>query len=217
MAFEPEELPPLVTHMTIAIFWKLHGSERHKFLGAFEVARAQLVRWGYLTSSSFPGPVEKIKLTAKGRKKDRPHKSEGAIKTVVFAALYRRWFKPEKDVKKIEEIAGRKGGPPKGLDPTRVEKVKKQRRKDEAKKKSPLRKKQKERGTISKKAGTGKVQKAKVGALKKKRGSLAAKTPKPKAGKKRMRARVPKATKAQKTAKTKKIKRAKKVARKRGR
>lgn len=217
MAFEPEELPPLLTHMTMAIFWKLHGSERHKFLGAFEVARAQLVRWGYLTSASFPGPVERIKLTAKGRKKNRRHLSEGAVKVVVFGALYRRWFKAEDDVKKAEDLADRKGGPPKGLAPTRVENVKKQRRKDEEKKKSPLRQKQKERRALAKKVGSGKVQKAKVGPLKKKRGSLAAKVPKPKAPKKPMRARVPKATKAQKTKKTKKIKRAKKATRKRGR
>lgn len=211
MAFEPEQLPPLVTHMTMAIFWKLHGSERHKFLGAFEVARAQLVRWGYLTGGSFPGPVEGIKLTAKGRKKNRPHTSEGAVKTVVFAALYRRWFKPEKDVKKAEELAERKGGPPKGLDPTRIEKVKKQRRKDEEKKKSPLRKKQKERRALGKRAGSGNVRKAKVGPLKTKTRSLAAKPPSAKAKKKPMRARVPRVTKAQK------IKRAKKVTRKRGR
>ena len=209
MAFEPEQLPPLLTHMTMAIFWKLGGSERHKFLGAFEVARAQLTRWGYLTSASFPGPVDKIKLTAKGRKKNSAHMSEGAVKTVVFAALYRRWFKPEKDIKSADKIADRKGGPPKGLDPTRVEKVKKTKRKDEEKKKSPLRKKQSER-KLTKKKRAAKVAKAKVSPLKKKTGSKAAKVPKAKATKKAMAAKIPRAKKTQKTKRMKRTKKAKK-------
>lgn len=88
------KLPVLLKHNTYAIYLVLKGSNKSRFVEAFTIARSRLHEYGYLTQESVAGPVEKIKLTSKGVKRNNHHTNEGAIKSKRFDALYRQFIAP---------------------------------------------------------------------------------------------------------------------------
>lgn len=88
---KPEDLPAILMHMTMAIFDKLGGTERKRFLGAYDISRHQLVSFGYLKKGSETGPITNVVLTSRGHTKNRPHRSEGAMKKKRFLKLYERY------------------------------------------------------------------------------------------------------------------------------
>ena len=88
MEFPASRLPALLRHMTMAIFENLSGSQRKRFLSAFEISRSRLTEWGYLTPPSKSGPLEGITLTSKGIKQNRKHLNEGRKKNMAFEQYY---------------------------------------------------------------------------------------------------------------------------------
>lgn len=84
-------IPNLVKHCVVAIVkgGTVQGSLKDKFLGAWNIARSRLVEYGFLRSGSETGPASKIKLTAKGEKREREHTSEGRMKSRQFDQWWR--------------------------------------------------------------------------------------------------------------------------------
>jgi hypothetical protein len=87
-------LPALLKHNTYAIYLTLPGGPKERFLNAFAIARSRLAEYGYLTLDSAFGSVGKIKLTAKGKKRNNFHSNEGAAKNKRFDDMYLRWIAP---------------------------------------------------------------------------------------------------------------------------
>jgi len=79
------QIPRLVKHMTMAI---LRKGKIHKIDDAFEIARAQLVKYGYLAHGSDKGPVSNIKLTSEGKKKNREHARRPMRTVMAFDKLF---------------------------------------------------------------------------------------------------------------------------------
>jgi hypothetical protein len=102
MEYPASRLPALLKHMTLAIFKKKKGQEKQRFLEAFEIARHQLVQYGYLTAVSKSGPLKMIKLTGKGIKKSAEHDRESAAKERAFAQLYEQ-YRASLEVQESEE------------------------------------------------------------------------------------------------------------------
>lgn len=118
---KPEDLPDLVKHMTLAIFNKIPGTEKKRFLVALEITRSQLVTFGHLKSGAERGPISDIVMTEKGRSYNRRHRAEGPKKGKEFVKLYNRYQKavdaantideedvPKKPAKKQNRSAGAK-------------------------------------------------------------------------------------------------------------
>lgn len=60
-------LPLQLQRVALALFEKLKGSERTRFLEAFAIARSRLTEQGYLTRGSETGSLGFIRVTADGR------------------------------------------------------------------------------------------------------------------------------------------------------
>jgi hypothetical protein len=91
------EFPKLLKHCTVAVYGNLKVPDpKDRFQQAFAIARAQLSKYGYLTTDSATGPVENIRLTAQGMKREANHSRErgGWNKTVEFDKMY-RWIETE--------------------------------------------------------------------------------------------------------------------------
>jgi len=88
------KIPVLLKHNTYAVFLVLKGDIKKRFTEAFAIARSRLHEYGYLTSESVSGPVEKISLTSKGVQRNNHHTNEGAIKSKRFDAMYRQYIAP---------------------------------------------------------------------------------------------------------------------------
>lgn len=82
-------IPILVKHVTIAI-WTKQGKVPARFHEAFDIARSQLVKQGYLAPGSQLGPAERIRLTSAGVKRNRKHLREGAHKNREFDRVYEK-------------------------------------------------------------------------------------------------------------------------------
>jgi hypothetical protein len=91
MEFPPDQLPRLLTHMVVAVFKKMRGGERAKFISAMKISRARLVELRYLTPPSLEGPLDRIHLTSAGSEKNRPHMTESRAKQVEFNKLYAKY------------------------------------------------------------------------------------------------------------------------------
>jgi len=73
-------VPFLVKHVAMAIYESgdVHGkSPTQKITGALDIARHRLVEYGFLRKGSETGPVEEIRLTVKGLKREQKHKYHG--------------------------------------------------------------------------------------------------------------------------------------------
>lgn len=92
----PQNIPAILKHMTVAIFRgsTVPGSGSVKFLNAFNVARANLSRYGYLSGGE-EGPVSSIGLTGAGKEKEvqKIAQPRGAEKRAFFDGLYIQWVK----------------------------------------------------------------------------------------------------------------------------
>jgi hypothetical protein len=87
-----EGIPAILRHCTLAIFEKLRGDPQTRFKNAFAIARAHLVKHGYLADESDIGTVENIRLTLKGRRREQKHLMEGSkgdLKNARFMELFR--------------------------------------------------------------------------------------------------------------------------------
>lgn len=87
------DLPKILKHCTVAIYsgGSIKATDsRDRFQQAFLMARASLTKYGYLSSGSATGSVEKIHLTAKGVLRESKHSRErgGYGKTMMFDRLY---------------------------------------------------------------------------------------------------------------------------------
>ncbi len=61
----------------------------HRLQSAIDIARAQLVKYGYLTPGSLTGPLEEVRLTPKGRERNLKHANhDRVVKTYRFDLLY---------------------------------------------------------------------------------------------------------------------------------
>lgn len=72
-------VPLLVKHMTMAIFEKggiEGGTQKEKFISAWNIARARLTQYGMLAHGSDKGPASNISLTGKGTKREVVHQRE---------------------------------------------------------------------------------------------------------------------------------------------
>lgn len=85
----PGNIPDLVKHVTIAVLEKgVKGSNKlDKFVNALAIARGKLSQWGYIEGGA-TGPVEDIKLTAKGVTRNFKHAGERGRKTDEFDRLF---------------------------------------------------------------------------------------------------------------------------------
>jgi hypothetical protein len=89
------EVPHLVKHTTIAI-WKhggVAGGPRERFVSAWNIARARLTEYGYLTKGSEGGKAADIKLTGKGVQRNHKHarEADGKAKSAMFDEMF-RWI-----------------------------------------------------------------------------------------------------------------------------
>lgn len=66
-------VPRIVKHMTVAIMSKSTGRSARGFLDAYEIAKAQLSKYGYLTGVGKKKGPEDLKLTSKGMVLERRH------------------------------------------------------------------------------------------------------------------------------------------------
>lgn len=86
------KIPFLVKHVALAIYESgdVKGSTpTQKITGAMDIARHRLVEYGFLYPGSQTGPVENMKLTAKGLERERKHKYHGPkTKNQKFDKLY---------------------------------------------------------------------------------------------------------------------------------
>jgi len=104
----PADIPRLVKHMTLAIMRERGATS---FKDAFQIARAQLTRYGYLARGSDEGPADNIKLTQKGRKRERDHARRPLRASIDFDRRYVAAF-PAGDADR-ETSKDRAGGEPK--------------------------------------------------------------------------------------------------------
>lgn len=91
MIVEHDALPALLKHMVLAIY-KKKGTGASAFAAAMDIARSQLVEHGYLTLPSKEGPLSRLRLTAKGQRKDAEHRADKARarKMGAFKTLYEK-------------------------------------------------------------------------------------------------------------------------------
>ena len=86
------DIPVLVKHCALAIYEDhyVFGTKYRQVLGAFAIARHRLVEYGLLKKGSEKGTPDKIKLTAKGMKREAIHlrESDGQLKTMKWDKLY---------------------------------------------------------------------------------------------------------------------------------
>lgn len=89
MIVESDALPLLLRHMVLAIY-KKKGRGAAAFSAAMDIARSQLVLYGYLTKPSAEGPLSRVRLTSKGTRKDAEHRADKgrARKVQAFKTLY---------------------------------------------------------------------------------------------------------------------------------
>ena len=106
MDLPADRLPELLRHMVVAVFAKLPGSSRKRFIGAMNIARARLVELHYLTPPSLDGPLERIQLTAPGSKMNMKHKKEGRSKNAAFQQLYDK-YRADLEVQKSTTDVGK--------------------------------------------------------------------------------------------------------------
>jgi len=83
---EDPRVPRLVVETTQAIFEKRRG----QWLDAFFIARGTLVKNGFLMSGSESGPIENIKLTGKGQKRDREMMRRPARRVILFNRFFEK-------------------------------------------------------------------------------------------------------------------------------
>lgn len=92
----PQNIPAILKHMTVAIFKSSYvpGTGSVKFLNAFNVARANLSRYGYLSGGE-EGPISNIGLTGagKGEEAKKLAQPRGAEKRAFFDGLFLQWLK----------------------------------------------------------------------------------------------------------------------------
>jgi len=86
-------VPALVKHMTMAILKKGGidgGTQKEQFISAWNIARARLTEYGFLTGGSDKGPASNIKLTGRGRKRETLHLREAgrSAKEMLFDSLF---------------------------------------------------------------------------------------------------------------------------------
>lgn len=95
------QIPPLLKHMTVALYFKkgLGGGYKAKFQRAFAIARASLVKNGYLYRGAEKDPPRSIRLTSKGVALNRKHAIEGRWKNQIFNSLY-PLIQPKEEAKK---------------------------------------------------------------------------------------------------------------------
>jgi hypothetical protein len=91
LTVEHDALPLMLRHMALAIYEK-KGSGAKAFFAAMDISRAKLVEYGYLTPPSEKGPLERIRMTAKGLRKNAEHQRDKARarKVLAFKALYEK-------------------------------------------------------------------------------------------------------------------------------
>jgi hypothetical protein len=86
------KIPFLIKHVALAIYESgdvIGSTPTQKITGALDIARHRLVEYGFLYQGSETGPVEDIKLTAKGKASEQKHKVHGPkAKNLKFDTLY---------------------------------------------------------------------------------------------------------------------------------
>ena len=71
------DVPALVKHTTMAIYEKIKGQpEKERAVSAWNIARARLVEYGYLTKGSESAKSTGVRLTSKGILRNRKHRLE---------------------------------------------------------------------------------------------------------------------------------------------
>lgn len=88
-----DRVPHLVKHTTLAI-WRsgdIAGSSKDRFVSSWNIARARLTEYGFLTEGSDKGSPETIRLTSKGRQREHFHAREpgGKDKSGLFDQMFR--------------------------------------------------------------------------------------------------------------------------------
>jgi hypothetical protein len=86
-------VPVILKHTSLKIYEKggIDGStNRARFQSAWNIARARLTEYGFLTPGSQEGPASRIRLTARGRARTLEHarESSNAQKNKKFDELY---------------------------------------------------------------------------------------------------------------------------------
>jgi len=82
-------IPRIVKQMSMAI---IRNKGARTLKAALTIARAQLVRGGYLTRGSDRGPIESIKLTPKGAARNRVHMRKSRRTETEFDAKFQKEF-----------------------------------------------------------------------------------------------------------------------------
>jgi len=72
LSVEPDALPAILQHMVLAIY-KKRGTGEKPFIAAMNIARWSLVKNGYCTPPSEAGPLERLRLTTAGQKRNADH------------------------------------------------------------------------------------------------------------------------------------------------
>jgi hypothetical protein len=108
-----DKIPYLVRHCVVAIYLNggLHESDKKRAQSAWNIALAQLTKYGYLRSGSEKGDPDKIRLTSKGTLRENKHRREGSWKNKYFLHLFTD----------ISEAIPKKGDVAKGLPNTAKE------------------------------------------------------------------------------------------------
>lgn len=83
-------IPAIVKHMTVAIFKKLSGSEKKKFLEAIKIARASLLN-NKLTQDRLSQGFDALRLTAEGMKRNREHLTDNGQASRQFDYWLKRY------------------------------------------------------------------------------------------------------------------------------
>lgn len=118
-ALAKNDIPEFVKHVAMAIYESgdLSGSNAKKFESSLNIARSRLVQYGYLMPGSQNGPVERIRLTSAGARKNAQHKTEGAAglrKSKMFDSLLVDFSETDsraKAVEQKEEVCAQSQGP----------------------------------------------------------------------------------------------------------
>lgn len=107
------DIPALVRHSTLAIYYKSFAGQPDGFLRALRVARDTLAKSGYVYHGARLAVLQDIKLTGKGWLRNQQHLSEGVSglrKDLEFGRLWKT-IEP-----RLWELDGPGGvQPPKGL------------------------------------------------------------------------------------------------------
>jgi hypothetical protein len=82
-----KRVPNILKHCTMAIFNKLKGSKEQRFTNAFQIARAHLTKYEYLSAGSQDGDPNQIGITNKGAGKAIKHTIEGLAKSRSFDSM----------------------------------------------------------------------------------------------------------------------------------